>query len=62
MRIPSEQQEILDELLVRNREDRLEETEPRQLDELMWIYRKGFVRGALAWKVDVERKLKPLLD
>ena len=58
MRMAPEQQEILDELMIRNREGQISETERRQLDELMRVYRRGLVRKARAWKVAVERKLK----
>ncbi len=57
MRMPPEQQDILDELMIRNREGLISETERRRLDELMRVYRQGLVRKARVWKVAVERKL-----
>ncbi len=62
MQMQPDQQEILDKLMVRNREGVLSETERRKLDELMKIYRRGLVRKARAWKVAVERGLKSPLN
>ncbi len=62
MQMPSEEQEVLDNLLIRNREEQLTETETRELDALMQIYRRGLVRKGRAWKVAVERGLKAPLD
>jgi len=62
LRMPAGQQEILDDLMIPNREGRLSKIERRQLDELMQIYRRGLVRKARAWKVAVERKLKAPLS
>ncbi len=62
MQMQPDQQEILDKLMVHNREGTLNETERRKLDELMKIYRCGLVRKARAWKVAVERGLKSPLN
>ncbi len=62
MQMSPEQQAILDDLLSRNREGQLNETETLKLDELMQIYRRGLVRKAQAWKVAVERGLKAPLN
>jgi hypothetical protein len=62
MQMPPEQQEQLDTLLIRNREEQLNEVEKQELDELMCIYRQGLVRKARAWKVAVERGLKAPLN
>ena len=56
-----EQQEVFSDLLARNREGQLNDVEVRQLDELMQVYRRGWVRKARALKVAVERGLKPSL-
>jgi hypothetical protein len=48
----------LSELLQRNREDRLSESDHARLDELMRQYRKGLVRKAQAWKTAVTRGLR----
>lgn len=60
--LEAEQQARLDDLLVRNREGDLQESEIRQLDELMQIYRRGLVRKARALKVAVDRGLKAPLN
>ncbi|XWK88131.1 MAG: hypothetical protein U7127_28770 [Phormidium sp.] len=57
-----EQQETLSELLAGNREAQLNDTEFKQLDELMQIYRRGLLRKARAFKVAVERGLKPAIN
>jgi hypothetical protein len=62
MQMDPKQQELLDDLLSRNREGHLHDAEIRQLDELMQIYRRGLVRKARAWKVAVERGLKAPLN
>jgi hypothetical protein len=55
-------QEELHFLLARNRDDQLDETQCRRLDNLMAIYRRGLVRKARAWKEAVTRGLKPPLS
>jgi len=62
MQMESEQQELFSELLSRNQEGQLSDTEVSQLDELMQVYRRGLVRKARALKVAVERGLKPALN
>jgi hypothetical protein len=56
------QQAELSELLARQREGVLTETERAQLDNLMRIYRNGMVRKAQALKVAVDRGLQPPLS
>jgi hypothetical protein len=58
MQMETEQQELFSDLLARNREGQLNNTEVRQLDELMQVYRRGLVNKARALKVAVERGLK----
>jgi hypothetical protein len=58
----AEQQEILSDLLDRNREGQLNETEVSQLDTLMQVYRRGLVRKAKALKVAVSRDLRSALS
>ena len=62
MQMESEQQELFSDLLARNQEGQLSDTEVSQLDELMQVYRCGLVRKARALKVAVERGLKPALN
>lgn len=62
MQMPPAQQEILNDLLTLSREGELSETETRELDRLMQVYRQGLVRKARAWKVAAERGLKSRLD
>lgn len=56
------QQEELSNLLARNREGLLKETELHHLDELMKIYRRGLVRKAQAIQIAVIRNLKQPLN
>jgi hypothetical protein len=58
MQMETEQQELFSDLLARNREGQLNNTEVRQLDELMQVYRRGLINKARALKVAVERGLK----
>jgi len=62
LQLDIEQQTLLDDLLSRNQEGQLTESETRQLDELMRVYRRGLVRKAKAWNVAVERGLKAPLN
>jgi hypothetical protein len=55
-------QEELSDLLDRNREGLLADTERRRLEELMRTYRRGLIRKAQALKEAVARGLKPRLD
>ena len=57
-----QQNEELSDLLVGNREGRLDEAARRRLDDLMQLYRAGLVRKAQALKVAVERGLRPPLN
>ncbi|MTJ49795.1 hypothetical protein [Dolichospermum sp. UHCC 0259] len=57
-----QQQEVFSDLLARQREGQLNETENTQLDELMQVYRHGLVRKAKALKVAVERGLIPAIN
>ena len=62
MQMPSDQQKALSDLLARQREEQLNETETQELSRLMQVYRQGLVRKARAWKVAVDRGLRPSLD
>ena len=57
----SSQQTALSDLLALNREGQLSETNTKQLDALMQVYRQGLVRKARALKVAVDRGLRPAL-
>jgi hypothetical protein len=57
-----EQQELLSDLLARNQEGQLGQSELDQLDQLMKIYRRGLVHKARALKVAVEKGLRPSLE
>jgi len=61
LQLDAEQQEELSDLLARNREGELAETQRDRLDQLMRIYRRGLVRKAQALKTAVARGLKPRL-
>lgn len=54
-------QQALNDLLDRQREGALGDTERPALDALMGAYRRGLVRKAQALKVAVERGLRPPL-
>jgi hypothetical protein len=56
------QQATLSELLARQREGELTESDRADLDDLMGIYRRGMVRKAQALKVAVDRGLQPRLS
>lgn len=58
---PAQQSELGD-LLTRNREAGLNESDRARLDELLNEYRHGMVRKAQALKVAVERGLQPPLS
>ena len=62
LQMETQQQEVFSDLLARQREGQLNDTENSQLDELMQVYRRGLVRKAKALKVAVERGLKPALN
>lgn len=51
------------DLLAGNREGQLNDAEfIKKLDELMQVYRHGLLRKARAFKVAVERGLKPAIN
>ena len=54
-----EQQTELSELLGRNRENQLTTNDAIRLEELMQVYRHGMIRKAEAWKIAVQRGLRP---
>lgn len=62
LQMEPEQQETLSELLAGNREGQLNDAEFKKLDELMQVYRSGLLRKARAFKVAVERGLKPAIN
>jgi hypothetical protein len=57
----SEQQLRLSELLEKNRENTLTQSQREELDQLMQVYRRGLLRKAQALKVAVDRGLRPAL-
>jgi SRSO17 transposase len=57
--MPDAQQRELSDLLARQREGQLADTERPRLDALLDAYRRGMVRKARALKVAVERGLQP---
>jgi hypothetical protein len=59
--LSSQEQTQLSELLGKQRENQLHEDEMQQLNQLLQRYRRGLVRKAEAWKVAVERGLRPAL-
>ena len=62
LQLTSEQQAILNDLLIKNREDMLDGEECRQLDEMMRIYEHGLLRKAQALRVAVQRGLREPLQ
>jgi Tfp pilus assembly ATPase PilU len=61
MQMTHEDQEELSQLLARNREGQLVDTDRARLDALMQMYRQGLVRKAQAWKIAVARGLRAAL-
>ncbi len=59
--LSSQEQTQLGKLLGKQRENQLHEDEMQQLNQLLQRYRRGLVRKAEAWKVAVERGLRPAL-
>ena len=59
LQMPDAQQRELSDLLARQREGQLADTERPRLDALLDAYRRGMVRKARALKVAVERGLQP---
>ncbi|MEL6606214.1 MAG: hypothetical protein AAFP20_23650 [Cyanobacteria bacterium J06614_10] len=57
MQLDEQQQEALDTLLAKQREDELTPTDSQELQFLMKLYRRGLIRKAQALKVAVERGL-----
>ena len=62
MQMDDARQAELSDLLTHNREGALDDAERQRLDELMLVYRRGMVRKAQAFKVAVERGLRPPLS
>lgn len=61
MKMSAEQQKILHELLEKNGEGKLSNTEKKELDEMMELYEVAILRKSQALRVAVERGLmKPL--
>jgi hypothetical protein len=60
--LPPHLQAELSTLIERNREGEIASDEVIRLHELMNTYQKGMVRKAEAWKVAVERGLRPPLS
>jgi hypothetical protein len=58
MRFSDEQDEMLSELLARQREDQLDAQGRQELAELMRAYEQGLLRKAQALRVAVERGLR----
>lgn len=58
MKLSEEQDEMLSDLLVRQREGQIDAEGRRQLGELMRIYENGLLRKAQALRVAVERGLR----
>jgi hypothetical protein len=61
MQMADEDQNELSDLLARNREGGLDNTDHARLDALMQVYRRGLVRKAQAWNVAVARGLRAAL-
>jgi hypothetical protein len=61
LQMAGEDQNELSDLLARNREGQLNNTDHARLDALMQVYRRGLVRKAQAWKVAVARGLRTAL-
>ncbi|MGB3292781.1 MAG: hypothetical protein WBB01_07345 [Phormidesmis sp.] len=57
MQLDEQQQETLDTLLEKQREDELTPADSQELQFLMRLYRRGLLRKARALKVAVERGL-----
>ena len=62
MQLDEQQQETLDTLLDKQREDELTPANSQELQFLMRLYRRGLLRKAKALKVAVERGLVPPLN
>ena len=62
LQLTTEQQTLLGDLLVRNREGALDTEGRRQLDTLMHVYEQGLLRKAQALRVAVQRGLRAPLE
>ena len=62
LQMDSQKQQLLNDLLSRNREGKIKDSETSQLNELMQVYRQGTIHKARAWKVAVERGLKSSIN
>lgn len=62
LQMDSQKQQLLGDLLSRNREGEINDSEASQLDEIMQVYRQGMVYKARAWKVAIERGLKSSIN
>jgi tetratricopeptide (TPR) repeat protein len=62
LQLAPEQQAVLSELLIQNREGALNAEGRRQLDEMMRIYEHGLLRKAQALRVAVQRGLREPLQ
>jgi uncharacterized protein YnzC (UPF0291/DUF896 family) len=62
MQLDEQQQETLNILIDKQREDELTPSEKQELQFLMGLYRRGLIRKAKALKVAVERGLMPPLS
>jgi hypothetical protein len=58
LRLSEEQQSVLDELLVHNREGTMDVEKKQQLDELMYVYEKGLLRKPQSLREAVVRGLR----
>ncbi|PSB14475.1 hypothetical protein C7B65_26390 [Phormidesmis priestleyi ULC007] len=56
-----QEQTQLSDLLGKQRENQLRSDERSHLDHLLQRYRRGLVRKAEAWKIAVERGLRPAI-
>jgi hypothetical protein len=62
LEMDKQKQQLLNDLLSRNRDGQINDSQIGQLDELMQIYRQGMVNKARAWKVAIERGLKSSIN
>ena len=62
MQLDEQQQETLDTLIEKQREDEITPAESQELQFLMGLYRRGLLRKAKALKEAVERGLMPPLS
>ena len=62
LQLAPKQQAKLSELLIRNREEKLDLEGRRELDELMRLYEHGLLRKAQALRVAVKRGLREPLQ